>query len=1290
MPTVIPMNSPISKRRCPCFLAVIVAGLLWGPLWGGWAGAAGVTEIGKAVDIPGTWTRQNQLYVKGDLGVNAENLAGLADWLAKEAPNWSVVLVQSAADERFESGDAEIHYGMDAVEHALGRVLSNRTDFGALVDERTGEANGAIFALFLEEKKFSYFGSEAMDKRGLGEKNWLGGLDQSAISAMRSGGRIIDAVKNTITKIEGDLSRKILGEKVGRERIVKETNQALESARASVVALREKVGALVSELDDPPGDLVRPAFDQMETQLSRAESLLLLEDFGGARMAAAGVDKSAREHLEKLQAHAKDAERLDELAARLEEARPGPNDAGRKELEAAKESLAAAVRGYREARPGYGGHIESAWVWVNAADTAAEVERERIADEKTRQEQLDGLAKGAAGAGAAGLLLGGFGLNRRRRRSKMEAIERLEVWEKALREKTDGLFGLLDRTAVVVGSAAELDERGYTGETLRLSRQTIRDVDELFIMSSCAERVLEDARRLIHPPNLVTRTGNLVRKGLYDKALRLLEDEPVRFSPDDQLEPIVRGRKSRRDSLLGERESYEPFELSFQELIDAFNERAKRALDALDLIENSWAGMTGEVDAVQERIEQLAELEEAVTGAAADDSLFALPGLFEKLLPSAQGDLDAAVRMGAGDPVQALRDPAARARRKAGDGVRLGRGILAIRESKVPRLRTAVQHLGAGGYLTEWIDVSLGVLSEKGDKVALAAVEGPASEAIAGFEGDVQSLVDRVEVTRGLSVRLKDSSLPRIEDARARLEEGRHRLSSRLGIPEKEAFAEPGRVPGEWLGKAVDQADAAKAALDRGDTGAAKEALESVKEFTGKADALVAATLELSRDADSLIKERRKAAKDIAELIPDYEGILRRLVREFVPAALDPGVGGEETGTSIETHIDSAGKALEASRRCVEDAVDGFSGGKILKAGDLLSRAQGEVEAARALLGEITQQDRRLEDRCESNTGQLGSLQLRMEGIEERVRDARAMERTLHLHDEAGSALTLAASLVEGQRRQGNPFQAGEELAAAARVLQLVEDRIENDWKLHEEAFRSSKAAYTQLQALAKLVERSQSDRIPDSPEIVEAVRLIPDLHRQYDEIRHALVREHGDWNAANDMADQLTADTARQIAILEKELEEAQAAVAALRRGSAEVRNALDWTGGYGVRISGSPGADQLEHGRVALSEGDYLATQALSMKAARTAANAVISATNLVARRRREAQRRAAEERRRREASRRRSSFSTSSLSSSRGGSMFGGGGIGGGSRGSFSSSSGGSRSSFSTGSGFSRSGW
>jgi len=192
------------------------------------------------------------------------------------------------------------------------------------------------------------------------------------------------------------------------------------------------------------------------------------------------------------------------------------------------------------------------------------------------------------------------------------------------------------------------------------------------------------------------------------------------------------------------------------------------------------------------------------------------------------------------------------------------------------------------------------------------------------------------------------------------------------------------------------------------------------------------------------------------------------------------------------------------------------------------------------------------------------------------------------------------------------------------------------------------------------------------------------------DEIRHALVREHGDWNAANDMADQLTADTARQIAILEKELEEAQAAVAALRRGSAEVRNALDWTGGYGVRISGSPGADQLEHGRVALSQGDYLATQALSMKAARTAANAVISATNLVARRRREAQRRAAEERRRREASRRRSSFSTSSLSSSRGGSMFGGGGIGGGSRGSFSSSSGGSRSSFSTGSGFSRSGW
>ncbi len=45
----------------------------------------------------------------------------------------------------------------------------NRTDFGNLVHPKTGERDGAVFVLFLQERKFSYYASDAQDRRNLGD-----------------------------------------------------------------------------------------------------------------------------------------------------------------------------------------------------------------------------------------------------------------------------------------------------------------------------------------------------------------------------------------------------------------------------------------------------------------------------------------------------------------------------------------------------------------------------------------------------------------------------------------------------------------------------------------------------------------------------------------------------------------------------------------------------------------------------------------------------------------------------------------------------------------------------------------------------------------------------------------------------------------------------------------------------------------------------------------------------------------------------------------------------------------
>ena len=50
----------------------------------------------------------------------------------------------------------------------------------------------------------------------------------------------------------------------------------------------------------------------------------------------------------------------------------------------------------------------------------------------------------------------------------------------------------MDRTRTSVGTSAILEGSGWTGETAAIAHQTIRDVDQLFVMSSAIDGVLEE------------------------------------------------------------------------------------------------------------------------------------------------------------------------------------------------------------------------------------------------------------------------------------------------------------------------------------------------------------------------------------------------------------------------------------------------------------------------------------------------------------------------------------------------------------------------------------------------------------------------------------------------------------------------------------------------------------------------------------------------------------------------------------------------------------------------------
>ena len=76
-----------------------------------------------------------------DTPEEAEYRSRARAWLDANAPNWTIVLVESVVGERYSDAEGQSYTGLDAVDNALGRGLPNRTGFGQLVDSRTGEAN---------------------------------------------------------------------------------------------------------------------------------------------------------------------------------------------------------------------------------------------------------------------------------------------------------------------------------------------------------------------------------------------------------------------------------------------------------------------------------------------------------------------------------------------------------------------------------------------------------------------------------------------------------------------------------------------------------------------------------------------------------------------------------------------------------------------------------------------------------------------------------------------------------------------------------------------------------------------------------------------------------------------------------------------------------------------------------------------------------------------------------------------------------------------------------------------
>lgn len=1255
-------------------------------------------EAPLAVDagtrVPGVWQPAQRLYVKGNLGVSSAQLSGLERWLDTHATNWVVVLLESAAGERYTDAEGRTFTGIEAVNHALGKGLVGGTAFGQSVDARTGERNACFFALFLKDRRFSYFGSDAQDRRGLGEDEWVGNLDAPAIAAMRNGGRVVDAVRDTIRNIEDRLTARLEADAREQARQAAEAEANRARARAMAEAALASASNIVQRLEEHTatfnrlhpgmtGDLATPDLPHFRARVDDTRRTLLEGDATAASRLATAVVEAVTPILSAQDQHAADAPRLEELGGRYQQLSQHPRSAAvQKQLEVAAERLQQARRDHARGDSAYTGYLAAAAEALQSAGRGLQ-----FAERAARAAQITTAA--AAGGSLALLGLVGVLLNRRRLASKLDAEGLFRQLQTALREKTNALFALLDRRATVVGSSSAEAARRYAGATLELSRQAIRDVDELFIMSACVDRVLADARAILRPVRVGPQLLNLFRRAPYRRVLRLLRDEPIAFRPDEGLELIVRGERTERDRLLGDVHAYQPFAMTFEGLIAAFNERAARALAAFDRIEQAAPEVTRVLETAQQAVAQMTTLLPELDRESAEDGLLRLDDAATRLLPAANEALATLLQQAANDPVGALDQSAPRATRLTGEGAALARLTTTARRERLPALARLATSLREGGVDAAWIGSALDRLAGEGEALARLALDESITPTIESLGEAWQALETRAARAVELDQRRRGPAREDLAATQRRIDAGRAEIGAALGLDPEVTLRETDTDPSAILAQATAAWNELLTTLERGDVPAAAAALEAATAHCAAARDIVEASRKHLAERDGVVASLKADLEALERRLPEHRQILAALQTAYAPDVLRLGAGDPahpQANGTIADNLTEAEAAVAGARAQVDAAEAAFARAGLLEAADLWSQARAAHDVAVVRLLEITEKRDRVQAAVVANRARLADLEQRAQAAAPLAAAPTTMAPTRDLLEAAQARLAaLRGPVASGG---DDPFTLASDLERLAAAFEAGADQARCDRDVFDEAQRSARAALAQQsQALVAATEIRQSP-VPPSATARAALDELPSLATALRSVETALTRAHENWNTLDAEADRLHTVAGRITATLRGEIDRANRALATLTSAAEAVRRAGGWTGGYGVRIDGAPGSDALADARGWLERGEYERARSLADSARRVAETAVAAAVA-------EVMRRQAAEEARREAERRRRQREEAARQIARaarwagGGNRPGGSGFGG--RSSWGSSGSGARTSgFRSGSGARTSGW
>ncbi|MDX6769356.1 MAG: hypothetical protein SF051_07475 [Elusimicrobiota bacterium] len=310
---------------------------------------ADYAEFRTADELVSRWNPDTHLYVSGDVGLDRAALRRLSAFLADK--HWTVVLVQDGSGFRWTDAQGRTHHGDAAIEYATGQGIYAKGGFTSQVNAATGQRDGSILTVVLQQRVLLLRNSETQKTRGLdGETQFRGNLDQWAVSNMRNGGDLYGAVTETVENVDRLVSQAVAREQASAATALAELRSVIdryETARAQFASRHPNAPVAAADLA-----AARRAATEAERLIAQKQTARAAQTATAAVSALSGVvdrmaayDRSFTAATERLNAARAELDALDRAAAAYRAAhRDASGDLARPGVTAWRETLASAAR----------------------------------------------------------------------------------------------------------------------------------------------------------------------------------------------------------------------------------------------------------------------------------------------------------------------------------------------------------------------------------------------------------------------------------------------------------------------------------------------------------------------------------------------------------------------------------------------------------------------------------------------------------------------------------------------------------------------------------------------------------------------------------------------------------------------------------------------------------------------------------------------------------------------------------------------------------------------------------